>query len=133
MHSRLLSAAVGLTAAVALSACTPVPAVSVSPATGLTDGQTVTVTGSGYAASASVGIVQCPADATAPDQCDGRTADSFSTDASGGFTRAATVYRHITDAHGVVTDCAEAGACAVISVYVHGFQGRAAAPVAFAP
>ena len=133
MHLRLLSAAAGLTAVAALSACTPVPTVSVSPATGLVDGQTVTVTGSGYGASASVGILQCPADATAPDLCDGRTADSFSTDASGGFTRAAVVYRVITDAHGVATDCAEAGACAVISVYVHGFAGRAAAPLTFAP
>lgn len=133
MHLRLLTLAAGLTATVALSACTPVPTVAVSPATGLTDGQTVTVTGSGYSASAPVGILQCPADATSPDRCDGRTADSFSTDAAGRFTRSAVVHRVITDAHGVVTDCGTAGACAVLSVYVHGFQGRAAAPLAFVP
>ena len=133
MHLRLLLLAAGLTAVTALSACTPVPTVSVSPATGLADGQTVTVTGRGYSANAPVGILQCPADATSPDRCDGRTADSFSTDASGGFSRSAVVHRVITDAHGVTTDCGTAGACAVISVYIHGFQGRAAAPLAFAP
>jgi hypothetical protein len=133
MRLRALSLVAALGAVTALGACTPEPTVSVSPATGLSDGQTVTVTGRGYSATASVGILQCPTDATAPDQCDGRTADSFSTDAAGRFTRRLDVRRAITDAHDVVTDCAVPDACAVISVYVHGFQGRAAAPLRFSP
>ncbi|HEX8804696.1 MAG TPA: neocarzinostatin apoprotein domain-containing protein [Acidimicrobiales bacterium] len=115
------------------AACTPVPAVSVAPSTGLTDGQVVTVIGSGYSPSSTVGIVQCRAGASAIDQCDGRTADSFSTDAAGRYTRSMTVYARVTDAHGVSTDCASApGACIVASVYVHGFQGLATAPLTFA-
>jgi len=117
----------------AIAGCTPTPAVSVSPATGLSDGQTVTVTGSGYGSDASLGIVQCPAGATSQDLCDGRTAQSFSADANGGYVKSATVYEVITDAHGTVTDCGAApGACVVASVYIHGFQGLATAPLAFA-
>ena len=38
----------------------------------------------------------------------------------------------ITDAHGTVTDCGDApGTCVVASVYIHGFQGLATAPLAF--
>ena len=132
MRLRALSLVAALGAVTALSACTPGPAVSASPATGLADGQTVTVSGSGYSAAATVGLVQCPTDATSQDRCDGRSATSFSTDAAGRFTRQFVVHRVITDAHGVVTDCGVAGACAVIGVYVHGFQGRAAAPLDFA-
>jgi hypothetical protein len=131
-------AAAGLAALAALvgaAACGPTPvgpSVTVSPATGLTDEQEVTVRGSGYSAGASVGILQCPAGATSPDVCDGRTADSFSTDGSGRYTRTMTVYAVIEDAHGVETDCAaEPGACIVASVYIHGFQGLATADLAF--
>ena len=135
MRNRFVAFAATLASAgvMAIAGCTPTPSVSVTPDTGLADGQSVTVTGSGYGANASVGIVQCPAGATSIDLCDGRTADSFSADASGGYTRQATVYEVITDAHGTVTDCGSAaGACVIASVYVHGFQGLATAPLAFA-
>ncbi|WP_411107546.1 enediyne antibiotic chromoprotein [Streptomyces sp. cmx-4-9] len=53
----------GATAAAALAiAAGPASAaatVSVSPASGLSDGQSVTVTGSGYAAGSEVGVAQC--------------------------------------------------------------------------
>jgi hypothetical protein len=127
-----LAATLASAGALAVAGCTPTPSVSVSPSTGLSDGQVVTVTGSGYSANSTVGIVECPAGATSIDLCDGRTADSFSADATGGYTRRATVYEVITDAHGTVTDCASApGACVIASVYVHGFQGLATAPLAF--
>jgi hypothetical protein len=107
--------------------------VSVSPSTGLADGQQVTVTGKGYSANATVGLVECPAGATSQDLCDGRTATSFSTDAKGRYVHQATVYEVITDAHGTVTDCGAApGTCVIASVYIHGFQGLATAPLAFA-
>jgi hypothetical protein len=103
----------------------PGPAVSVWPDTNLTDGQQVQVKGYGYAPNASVGIEQCRTGAAGQDQCDGRTAQSFSTDANGNFTRQMTVHKVIQDAHGVVTDCSVPDSCVVVSVYVHGFQGLA--------
>lgn len=125
----VLAAAGGL----AIAGCTPTPAVSVSPSSGLSDGQTVTVRGSGYGANASLGMVQCPAGATSQDVCDGRTAQSFSADGNGRYVKTATVYEVITDAHGTVTDCGAApGTCVIASVYIHGFQGLATAPLAFA-
>lgn len=134
MLHRLGAAAAAVVAAGVLASCTPGPAVTVTPNTGLVDGQEVTVRGSGYSANASVGIVQCRAGATSIDQCDSRTAESFSTDGTGGYTRQAAVRSVVEDAHGVVTDCASApGACVVSSVYVHGFQGLATAHLTFAP
>ena len=130
---RMGLAAAALVAVGGLASCRPGPAVSVSPSTGLVDRQEVTVRGTGYAPGGSVGILQCRAGATSIDQCDGRTADSFSADASGAYTRRMTVYAVVEDAHGQVTDCAAApGACIVASVYVHGFQGLATAPLTFA-
>jgi hypothetical protein len=133
VRAATLAAALATAGGLAVAGCTPAPAVSVSPSTGLSDGQTVTVTGSGYSANSTVGIVQCPAGATSQDVCDGRTAQSFSADANGRYVKSATVYEVITDAHGTVTDCGAApGTCVVASVYIHGFQGLATAPLAFA-
>ena len=45
------------------------PGISVSPSTGLHDGQTVTVTGSGFTKNGTVYIVECKAGATSEGQC----------------------------------------------------------------
>jgi hypothetical protein len=111
----------------------PGEAVSAWPDTNLTDGQGIQVNGYGYAPNAPVGLVQCPARAESIDQCDGRTADSFSADAEGNFTRPMTVLKVIRDAHGVETDCAVPDSCVVASMYPHGFQGLATDVLHFAP
>jgi Neocarzinostatin family len=108
-------------------------AVSAWPDTNLTDGQEIQVKGYGYGAHSSVGVIQCPTGADAIDECDGRTADSFSADADGSFTRRMAVRRVAVDAHGVETDCAVPGACVVAGMYVHGFQGLATDDLHFAP
>jgi hypothetical protein len=109
------------------------PAVSVWPDTNLTDGQQVQVKGYGYAPGAPLGLVQCPTGATSIDQCDGRTATSFSADAQGNYTRQATVLKVIRDAHGVETDCAVPDSCVIASMYPHGFQGLATDGLHFLP
>lgn len=115
-----------------LAGCERQPSVAVTPHTGLVDGQVVTVTGSGYSASSSLGIIQCVAGADSLDDCDSRTAHSFSADATGGYTKPLTVRRVIRH-NSTETDCASApGACIVASVYIHGFQGLATAPLEFA-
>ena len=103
----------------------PGPAVSAWPHAGLAEGQQIQVKGYGYGAGASVGIEQCPTGATAEDQCDGRTAQRPLADDAGSFTRQMTVHRVITDAHGVVTDCAVPGELLVVSETIHGFADRA--------
>ena len=108
-----------------------VPSSDFHPVT-VVDGQVVTAKGSGYTASSSLGMIQCVAGADSIDDCDGLTATSFSADANGRFQKAFTVRRvisHNVDQH---TDCAaQAGACVVASVYIHGFQGLATARLVF--
>ena len=124
-------AALGL--GVAAAACNSGPTISVSPSTGLTDGQVVVVTGAGYAPNSSLGMVQCVAGADSIDDCDGRTATSFSADANGGFRKPLTVYRTIHHNVGQTTDCALPGACIAVSVYIHGFNTPARHPLQFTP
>ena len=126
-----LAAALGLIAATSGCATSPV-IISVSPQRDLVDGQVVTVTGAGYAPNSSLGMVQCVAGADSIDDCDGRTATSFSADANGGFSKPLTVHRVIRHNVGQETDCAEPDACVVASVYIHGFQGPAFASLHFA-
>jgi hypothetical protein len=82
----------------------------VTPAGGLLDGQSVTVTGAGFDPEAQVGLAECLTGAVGPATCD-VTGDRFATtDASGSFSSAFRVTRVINVA-GSLTDCATAGAC----------------------
>ena len=115
-----------------LAACHPAPAVSVTPDSGLHDGQEVAIRGGGYSANSTVGVVECPTAADSLDDCDSRTAHTLSTDGDGHFSTTMVVAGVITDGHAQDTDCRVAGSCVVASVYVHGFQGLATAPLQFA-
>ena len=61
------------------------PAITVAPASGVTDGQEVTITGTGYPASTALVVVECsaPADQAA---CDTANIGSATSDASGAVT-----------------------------------------------
>jgi hypothetical protein len=133
IEMRVAPLVVATAALVGLAGCHPAPSVGASPRTGLVDGQEVVVSGGGYAANATIGVVQCPAGADSIDDCDGRTARTLSTDADGHFRTTVTVHRVLNDGHDVDLDCAEApGRCEIVSVYVHGFAEPATAPLAFA-
>lgn len=131
---RVLASSIGAVAAlVALVGCHPAPSVRADPSTDLVDGQRITVSGGGYSANATIGVVQCVAGADSIDDCDSRTAHTLSTDAGGHFSTTMDVQRVHNDGHDVDVDCAEEpGRCVVASVYVHGFQGLATAPLTFA-
>jgi hypothetical protein len=134
MRHRLVTGMVALAAAAGMAACHTGPAVTVTPNTSLVDGQVVTAKGRGYTPSSSLGMIQCVAGADSIDDCDGRTATSFSADAQGGFERPFTIRRVITHNSGQQTDCAaQPGTCVVASVYIHGFQGLATATLQFLP
>ncbi|WP_181009567.1 enediyne antibiotic chromoprotein [Streptomyces sp. SM11] len=74
-------ASLGLAAA-AQSVAFAAPAFSVSPASGLSDGQSVSVSISGASAGETYYIAQC-APVGGQDACNAATATSFTTDASG--------------------------------------------------
>jgi len=83
---------------------------SVTPAAGLLDGQSVTVTGAGFDPDAQVGLAECLTGMVGTAECD-LAGDRFvTTDASGSFSSAFRVTRVIT-VGGSLTDCATAGAC----------------------
>ncbi|MFD3658519.1 enediyne antibiotic chromoprotein [Streptomyces sp. NPDC058620] len=74
-------ASIGLAAA-AQSVAFAAPSFAVSPASGLSDGQSVSVSISGAAAGETYYIAQC-AQVGGQDACNAATATSFTTDASG--------------------------------------------------
>ncbi|MEW2064926.1 MULTISPECIES: enediyne antibiotic chromoprotein [unclassified Streptomyces] len=87
-------ASIGLAAA-AQSAAFAAPSFSVSPATGLSDGQSVSVSVSGAAAGETYYIAQC-APVGGQDACDPATATSFTTDASGAASFSFVVHKSYT-------------------------------------
>jgi hypothetical protein len=87
------------------------PSITVSPSTGLTNGQTVTVHGTGYTANVkTINVVECPVSGASQNACDITDAKLFqSTDASGSFT----VQMSVKSKLGTV-DCAPA-ACMIVA------------------
>src|SRR5262245_28736081 len=67
------------------------PTIVVEPSTGLSAGQTVTVTGSGFTADSSIGVALCDDPLVDSSSCDLSTASIARSDAAGGFTLAYTV------------------------------------------
>ena len=80
---------------------------TVSPSTGLVNGQTVTVTGAGFAANASIGGAVCNDVGDGADACDTANVLLTTADPSGAFTVQFTVRRILHTANGTV-DCASA-------------------------
>jgi Neocarzinostatin family len=132
-----LGAGVGVFAAATVALASPAsaqPMITVTPDTDLVDFQTVTVSGSGFAADTTLGIAMCTAGASSMDDCDLGTSILVQSDANGGFTTDFTVERLIeTPASGPV-DCAVApGACLLGVANLADFSQAAAAPLAFDP
>jgi hypothetical protein len=86
------------------------PTVSVTPNKQLADGQTVNVTASGFAANATVAVVECPTTTVSPDACDLDTVNFAQADSTGAFSDFPfVVARVLSDG----TDCALNGGCYV--------------------
>jgi len=64
----------------------PVPTIVVEPSTGLSPGQTITVTGSGFTPGSSIGVAMCPDAGVDRAACDFSTARTERSDGAGGFT-----------------------------------------------
>ncbi len=116
-----------LVAVPAPAGASPAPSVTATPSTGLVDGQSVTVAGSGFAPGARVGIEECPLD-HAPFGCSGieftRTAD-----ANGAFSSSITVFTRFQDV-GPLVDCLTvSGGC---TLEVNRFTEDVVVPISFA-
>ena len=73
----------------------PLPAVTVTPNTDLVDAQQVSVSASGFAANASIAVIECTTGATTQDNCDLSTLLFTSADPSGNVLTDYNVFRVI--------------------------------------
>jgi hypothetical protein len=118
------------------SVCGP-PTLTVYPSVGLADGQTITVTGSGFTPFMGVGMVECEQGATGPSGCDLSTLLELGTDASGSFSTPYSVTRVITTAAGKLganktLDCA-LSPCFLGAADISNYSVAASAAIAFDP
>ena len=120
---------VGVTAAAALglallgagTALAASPTETVTPSTGLTDGQQVSVSGSGFAANAAITVFECASNQSNP-ACDAADEQQVTADATGAFTVTLTVRsgfegtNPLTGADAGAVDCTASPGCAVASL-----------------
>lgn len=83
----------------------PRPIVTVSQSSGLSNDQTITLTGSGFSPFASVGFGQCHAGADGPEDCEASTTRYAAADADGSFTAEFVVRERIERPVGGTLDC----------------------------
>ena len=81
------------------------PTISVSPSSGLSNGQTVSITGSGFTANSSIGVSMCDDPFVDGSSCDFATAKIGRSDGSGGFTLSYAVVDKIKGHTCVPTGC----------------------------
>jgi hypothetical protein len=103
----------------------PYPEITVTPATALGDGQEVTLTGVGFAPSATVSASQCTSSVASEADCDPSAAVTVETDANGSFTVTVVVHRVIHTNGGATVDCGErAGRCLIGAANVDDLFGE---------
>ena len=108
------------------------PSLTVTPATGLTNGQKVTITGSGFTPGDSLYATECLTTVTSPADCNVSTATPITVNTDG--TLPSTTFTVVTGTVGGATcgtSAADAAGC-VIMVANSSEGDRAAAPIAFA-
>lgn len=124
------------------SVCGP-PTLVPNPNSDLADGQTISVSGSGFTPFSFVGMVECKVNATDASGCDLSTLFEVGTDGSGSFSTTYTVSRILTVAGkgtpippygevGKKFDCA-VSRCALGAADVTDYSIDATAPLAFNP
>jgi hypothetical protein len=129
-----LAVAAAVLAPAAVAHAGPAPVIAVTPAVDLVHGQVVTVTGSGFTPSASIGMAQCDAAGTDTPDCDLSNVMYATADAAGDWSASFTVRRVIHNAYKEL-DCATApGACVISASNLANIGGEdALAPISFDP
>ncbi|MBB5119103.1 enediyne antibiotic chromoprotein [Streptomyces eurocidicus] len=90
----LVAAAIGATLLVANPATAAAAAITATPASGLTDGQTITVSGAGYTPGSQLGIAECDLDFAKRVACDQATQTQVTVSQDGSFTLSFTVKKN---------------------------------------
>ncbi len=108
------------------------PTVAVTPDTGLADGQTVEVTGSGFGSGSQVAVGECRTGATSDADCSVAGALVTTVDSSGAFTTPFTVSRLLTIGASTL-DCSTEGSCVIAAGELPSLKTFATAPISFAP
>jgi hypothetical protein len=120
----------GLASLGAVSASAAGPAITVTPNTGLSAGQVVSVVGTGYTPGLSLFAIECLATATSITGCDTATATPATESATGTFTVAFSV---VTGTVGTGTcGTTSANLTCIIEVADQAQTNEAAAPITFA-
>jgi hypothetical protein len=125
-----------LAAATAPSAAEPATpqaaAITVTPSTGLVQGDTVTVAGTGFPAATMLGVIQC-IPGTGVESCNTNTLAYVTTNGSGAFSMTFTP-RRILRVAGVNHDCSTLGECRIgVGTVPDGSGGTADADIRFDP
>lgn len=107
-------------------------AIVASPSTGLIDGQTISVTGTGFPASAYVAIIQCHEGSITSSGCDMRTLGYFTAGTDGSIATATMVRSNISTADGSF-DCSAPDSCHLGVGVVPDGNPSAIAPIQVAP
>ena len=109
-----------------------VAAITVVPSTDLVSGQTVDITGTGFA-SGDLAVAQCRAAPTGPESCDLRTVKFISPNAAGEVSTTLVVSRTLL-VGGAVVQCEDAvGTCTLIVTNIDSSGIDASAPLGFNP
>jgi hypothetical protein len=108
--------------------------ITVTPNTGLSSGDVVTLSGQGFAPSALIATCEGRFDGTPGIEDCGGSAETFTSAADGSFSRQITVRRFLT-VGGTPLDCASPGAsCGIGAAEYNDIAGTAVAvPISFAP
>ncbi len=111
----------------------PGPPVTVTPSTGLSNGDTVDVSGSGFTAGATIGMAVCTAATTSINNCDISHPNLQTADANGGFQTTFVVNDQFTTSSGPV-DCAAApGTCVLGVANIGDYIEFSLTPLSFGP
>jgi hypothetical protein len=132
--SAAAAGAMALLGSSAASAAVAAPSVTASPATGLSDGQSISAAVAGYGAGEPVSVAECAGTPGGSLVCDLQTQASVTTDAAGAGSTAFIVHNAFTgtDINGNTTPvtCATvAGGCFIGTT--NASQQNAAAPISF--
>jgi lysophospholipase L1-like esterase len=119
-------------AAAGSPASTVGPVLSVSPATALSNGQQVEVTGSGFGAGSEIVLGECRQGATAVSDCSTAGAVVVTADAAGSFETTFAVSTPI-QVGAAQLDCAEPSSCELAAGVLPNLASFAAVPISFRP
>jgi len=123
-----------IAATLVLAAAAPAsaaPAVTVTPDTNLVDAQPVSVSASGFAANASIAVIECTTGATTQDNCDLSTLLITNADLSGNVLTDYNVFRVIQPASAATAvDCAPSN-CVLAVADISDQTQAAATPLSF--